>query len=344
LRVCADRDRTFRRRVHLVAEDSSRGPKRARRQGRYPVRVRLRNTELYVDVTGSQLRVGDARLVEYPTVVVLHGGPGFDQGHLRPGLDPLAAVAQVVFVDLRGQGRYAPVPAETCTLERMADDVAELCDLLGVAAPVVFGHSAGGFVALHLALRHPGRVGGLILCDSAPTLAPLPDEDPPPSLAQRAPAESMQVAGRLFGGDFSSDSLDAFNRVVFPYYAGPTHSDVPGRIMALSNLNAEIAGHFFGRQAGSYDVRSRLGEIATPTLVVVGRYDWVCPPAASRVLAAAIAGAHLVEIDDAGHFPFSEEPDAFQAAVLPFLADVGSAGAPGGAVGHGTGGSPTTPR
>lgn len=70
------------------------------------------------------------------------------------GLDPLAAAAQLVFVDLRGQGRSSRPPLATCTLEQMADDVAELCHALGITSPVVFGHSAGGFIALHLALRH----------------------------------------------------------------------------------------------------------------------------------------------------------------------------------------------
>ncbi|HEY3033990.1 MAG TPA: alpha/beta hydrolase [Streptosporangiaceae bacterium] len=93
---------------------------------------------------------------------------------MGPGLAPVSRDAQLVFADLRGQGRSGRPPVQTCTLEQMADDVAELCGRLGIVMPIVFGHSAGGFVALHLALRHPGSVGGLILCDSAPTLAPLP--------------------------------------------------------------------------------------------------------------------------------------------------------------------------
>jgi len=143
------------------------------------MRVSVGGTVLYVDVEGAQLRVAGDRLVERPTVVVLHGGPGFDQGYLRPGLAPLAEHARLVFVDLRAQGRSERVPVRSCTPERMADDVAELCDVLGLDAPFVLGHSAGGFVALQLALRHPRTPGGLILCSTTPTLAPLHDPDPP---------------------------------------------------------------------------------------------------------------------------------------------------------------------
>jgi proline iminopeptidase len=130
----------------------------------------------------------------------------------------------------------------------------------------------------------------------------------------------VAVAGRLFGGDFSPETGEAFGRLVFPYYAGPAHMDVPGRIMSLSTLNGDVAGHFFGELAGSYDVRSRLAEIAVPTLVIVGGYDWVCAPAASRLLASTMPSARLVEIPEAGHFPFAEEPEAFTEAVRSFLA------------------------
>ncbi|MEU4235468.1 alpha/beta hydrolase [Nonomuraea sp. NPDC026600] len=284
------------------------------------MRVSVNGTELYVDVDGPQLHLDEDRLVQRPTMVVLHGGPGFDQGYLRPGLGPLSADVQLVFVDLRGQGRSERMPARTCTLERMADDVARLCDRLGITAPIVFGHSAGGFVALHLALRHPDSVGGLILCGTAPTLAPLPDDDPPPSLEQRASAEAVLVAQRLFGGDFSPETFDAFSRLVFPFYAGPRHTGIPQRIMRLSDVSLDVAAYFFRTLAPTYDLRPRLPEISVPTLAIVGRYDWVCPPAAARLLAAQIPGAHLVEIADAGHFVFSEEPQAFQDAVRAFLA------------------------
>jgi pimeloyl-ACP methyl ester carboxylesterase len=96
---------------------------------------------------------------------------------------------------------------------------------------VLFGHSAGGFVALHLAIRHPDLPGGLILCDTGPTLAPLPDDDPPPSLADRAGPEAVAVAARLLAGDFSPATFEAFGRQVGPFYAAPGHPEVPARLV-----------------------------------------------------------------------------------------------------------------
>jgi proline iminopeptidase len=289
-------------------------------RGGHTMRITVNGTNLYFDVEGPELAVERRGLRARPTLVVLHGGPGFDHGYLRPGLAPLGIDAQLVFVDLRGQGRSATAPAEECTLEQMADDVAALCGTLGIERPLVFGHSAGGFVALHLALRHQALAGGLVLCHTAPTLAPLPDPDPPASLAQRAGEEAAVVAGRLFAGDMSAATGEAFERLVFPHYAAPAHQDVPGRLMALSSLNPDVATHFFTRLAPAYDLREHLGEIDVPTLVIVGAHDWVCPPAAGRAIASAVPGAELVVLGDAGHFGFSESPEPFLAAVRAHLA------------------------
>lgn len=287
------------------------------------MRVACNGTRIFLDTEGSALEVRDGGLKERPTIVALHGGPGFDQGYLRPGLTPLSRIAQIVFVDLRGQGRSTPTDAAECTLEQMADDVAAVCETLGIERPVVFGHSAGGFVALHLALRHPHLARGLVLCSTSATLAPSTDSyPPPPTLAERAGPEAASIASRLFGGDTSPGTLDQFNRMVLPFYGGPDHTDVPARIMALSGFNGDVATHFFGRLAPHYDLRPRLGEIAPRALVVFGRYDWISSPAANRALAEGIPGARSVELEHSGHFAFSEEPDRFFDAMSEFLNEI----------------------
>lgn len=292
------------------------------------MRIAVEGTELYVDVDGPQVEVRGLEVIERPTLLALHGGPGFDHVHLKPGLGPLREHAQIVYVDLRGQGRSGRPPIETCTLEQTADDVAVLCARLGIVRPVVLGHSAGGFVALHLAVRHPEVAGGLVLCSTAPTLAPIEDGEPAPSLADRAGPEVTEVAGRVFGGDMSEATMGEFARLVAPFYAGPAHMDVPLQLFPLSSFNADVAQHFFQNLASQYDLRPRLGEIGVPTIVVGGGYDWVCPPAASRFMARTIPHAELLMLEDAGHFTFAEEPERFREAVAGFLGRIEGSAAP----------------
>jgi pimeloyl-ACP methyl ester carboxylesterase len=287
------------------------------------VRIEVNGTQIYFDVEGTGLEIGDGQLKKKPTLIALHGGPGFDHGYLRPGLGPLRDHAQVIYVDQRGQGRSARPPIESCTLEQWADDIAAFCETLEIARPVVFGHSAGGFVAMHLAIRHPELVGGLILCGSSPRLAPIEDGGPPaPTLASRAGPDVLAVAGPVFSGAITPESLAAFTEKVMPFYAGPSHMDVSQRILPLSSANVDVMRHFFDKLAASYDVVEQLPLIEAPTLVMVGQHDWVAPPRASRAITRGIPNAKMVEIAGAGHYPFSEEPQRFLAEVVAFLRDL----------------------
>ena len=100
-----------------------------------------------------------------PPLVVLHGlfGSG---GNWRGVARGLADSHTVHCVDLRNHG--ASPWADSMDYIEMADDVLQLCDRLGLKAPAVMGHSMGGKTAMALALRHPARVGRLIVVDIAP--------------------------------------------------------------------------------------------------------------------------------------------------------------------------------
>ena len=97
---------------------------------------------------------------ERPTIILLHGGPGFDHTPYKQLYAPLTQIAQLVYYDHRGNGRSESGSRERWTLDQWADDLRTLCDVLGIERPIVFGGSFGGFVALNYALM---RVAGIPL-------------------------------------------------------------------------------------------------------------------------------------------------------------------------------------
>jgi proline iminopeptidase len=288
--------------------------------------LEINDTEIYFDTDGTGLKEVDGKLRELPTIVALHGGLGFDHGYLREGLGRLRDLAQIVYVDLRGQGRSGHPPLETATLPQMADDVARLITRLGIVKPYVFGHSAGGFVAMYLALRHPQLSAGLILSGSSPTVAPIQDatDEPAPALTDRASPKALQAAARVFSGDISEESISTFVAEVGPFYSGPDNMELTARLMRVTSQNINMMRHFMNKIAPAYDIISELPRIKIPVLLMVGAYDWVCPPRASRAIARAVPNSKLVIFERSGHFLFSEEPARFRFEVENFLERNGS--------------------
>jgi pimeloyl-ACP methyl ester carboxylesterase len=74
------------------------------------------------------------------------------------------------------------------------------------------------------------------------------------------------------------------------------------------------------RKPYQWDGRGKLGAIKEPTLVLVGPYDFICPPKWAREIHAEIAGSELVEFPDSGHFAHLEQPEQFDKAVRDFAA------------------------
>jgi pimeloyl-ACP methyl ester carboxylesterase len=89
--------------------------------------VMVNGVRLFFDVTGEKLVPDGLRMHERPTVLLLHGGPGFDHSMFKPAFEPLADIAQVVMLDHRGNGRSDHGDPARWTLEQWADDVMAFC-------------------------------------------------------------------------------------------------------------------------------------------------------------------------------------------------------------------------
>ena len=113
----------------------------------------------YADVNGINLYYethGSGR-----PMILLHGGLGTGEMY-GPILPSLTAEHQVIAVDLQGHGRTADID-RPLDQRLMADDIAALIDHLGLDRPDVVGYSLGGGVAFQVAVRHPDKVGKLVL-------------------------------------------------------------------------------------------------------------------------------------------------------------------------------------
>ena len=87
------------------------------------MKVLVNNAHLYFDVEGAGLRPQGAAMIQKPTLLLLHGGPGADHSLYKPAFSALADIAQVVYLDHRGNGRSDRASEESWTLAQWADDV-----------------------------------------------------------------------------------------------------------------------------------------------------------------------------------------------------------------------------
>jgi proline iminopeptidase len=237
--------------------------------------------------------------------LVMHGGLGFDHTYLHPWLDPLGDTLQLIYYDHRGNGRSGRPDKKTMSHAQFAADADALASHLGHEKVVVMGHSYGGFIALEFALRHPDRLSHLILLDTAPALNNL-EEIEANALRMGATEEMMTVLQESWSTD---EEMRQRLEIIWPLYFKNYDSDIAARL--VGNCIVSIAGNACEGEAEAYNVTPRLGEIQIPTLVLVGREDFVCPPSQAHILCKGIPNSELVIFEDSGHLPYVEEPGLF---------------------------------
>ncbi len=283
--------------------------------------VSIEGQRIFLDVVGSKLAIDGPRMREKPTLIVLHGGPGFDHSGLRPGLDALADMAQVIYIDHRGNGRSVPSDPASWTLARWGDDIHALCVMLGIEKPVVLGQSFGGMVAQSYATRHPVHAGGIVLSSTA---ARMDFESSLAIFEAKGGIEARAVAERFWRiGDDAA--FETYMRVCMPLYnTKPAADGENARARAV--MRREVYRHFSlpGCEMHRMDFRPALSRIACPVLVLAGAEDPITPPHLSReILASLKQGAGSLQVfDDCGHGAFRDSPEEVFPVIREFIAKV----------------------
>jgi len=261
------------------------------------------------------------------TIVVLHGGPGLSSAYLAPDLDDLARTHTVIYYDQRGCGRSTVVTdPERLTFDAHVEDVEAIRQHFKLERVVVLGHSWGAGLAAFYALKHPEHVSKLVLYEALP-----PRRDPflaefgksltawmddaagarigQLDAARKDPSVEPVAACRAFWKEFIRGYF--FDAAAIARLKGDV-CDIPAE--ALRNQSV-VAGAALG-PLQSWDWREQLHAIAVPTLIIAGAKSPI-PMAGELEWQTAIPGAKLVTIENAGHFPHVEQPQAFRAALEP---------------------------
>ncbi len=241
-------------------------------------------------------------------LVFVHGFP-LDHTMWRSQTAEFRGTHRVLAVDLPGFGKSSSAPGEM-SIVGFADQLAEFLEQIGVTEKITLcGLSMGGSIALQFALRHPHQLSHLILCDCR-------------AVADSPEAQKLRhdLADRVLkhGPEFVAQAMAS------RLFAASTLAQQPEVVQLIqsvirSTAPASVAG---GARALAHreDVVPRLGEIAVPTLVLVGSEDIISPPDEMRQIADRLPHGTLAVIERAGHMAPLEAPTEVNAAIRSRLA------------------------
>ncbi|MBD2512896.1 alpha/beta fold hydrolase [Nostoc muscorum FACHB-395] len=282
------------------------------------MRAKIRDTEIFFDVEGSALVVDGASICSKPVAFLIHGGPGADHTSFKPTFSTLSRKLQLVYFDHRGQGRSARGSKETYTLDNNVEDMEALRQHLGLEKIVVIGSSYGGMVALTYAVRYPQNVSHLIVIATAAHSGFL--ERAKEILASKGTEEQKVSVQRLWDGNFENEEqLRQYFQVLGPMYSLKYDPIKSGIAWSRNILSVDAINVAFGGFLRTYNILDQLHKITAPTLVIAGRYDWICAPEFSEEIAQAIPNADLRIFENSSHLIRADEPEALLDAIAGFL-------------------------
>ena len=273
----------------------------------------------FIDLAAGRVYLVEQGSAEGPPIVLVHGlfGGVHTWRQTLPALSE--AGYRAIAFDRLGSGLSDKPTSADYSQPAQADQLAELLDALRIERAFVIGHSAGGGVVAHFALRHPQRLLGLGF--AAPALL---SGGPPPFVGELVRLPSVERWARLATRALLTP--ERLTTSVRAFYADPSAADeavLSGYARTLQTPSWELGLIGLTRDSAtnklSIEQLRQVGQ-ANPTLLW-GELDQAVPLSQSDELLALWPSAQRVVFPGLGHQPMEEDPKAFNAALLAWLAE-----------------------
>lgn len=273
------------------------------------MKVTINGCELNVEVMGPQ---------DGPVLIAHHGGGGIGSlAEPKSTFGPLSDRFRVVVFDARGCGHSEGIPPYSHA--QWAADVDGLRQWIGADKIVVAGGSYGGFIALEYAVAYPEHVQAIVLRDTSADAGNL-DTLYENARNQDRVAINWDNFDRYWTGRITDDEdLKARWAEIIPLYDYEYDPVASAARVEAGIYRHEAHNWCFLYNEPNYDLKPQLPAVSVPTLVTVGRGDWVTPVSSAQTIASLMPNAKLVIFEKSGHSPQVEERELFLATVRDFL-------------------------
>lgn len=232
------------------------------------MKITVNDKLLYFDVENPGLIPGKNAMQALPTMIILHGGPGYDHTPYQSFFNALKNTVQIIYIDLHGNGRSDAGSPDTWNFARWASDIEQFCQLLHIDRPIIFGHSFGSMVALQYAINYPNHLQKLILCNA---IAKFDLEE----VAQSFYTLGGETAKNAFLNFFTNATDEAKKH--YALYCAPFYSvqkiDEQAIFYNRMKIKLDILTYFFNHLIKNFDCVEQIKNIQVPTLILTGEKD-----------------------------------------------------------------------
>ncbi len=260
-------------------------------------KLKIKDLELYYEIHGK----GDPLL--------LIAGLASDSQSWLPIIKNLSNNFQVIILDNRGCGRTTPMETEI-KLSMISDDCIALAKHLNIEKFNVLGHSMGGMVAIDLAIRYPGNVNKLVLAGTAAKIS----------------LRGKLLLEHLADSYETSNNLDSWYKNLFLWLFTDSFFTTQSQIDAVTKFALDYpfqqSPSAFRRQVEAiidFDYSKEISSIKANTLIINGSEDAIFHPDYSRNSLSKIYKPKFLEIENAAHSLFIEQPEKISKIVIDFL-------------------------